>query len=289
MPVPDLDASTAPDGLPAELAQSWSTATASLTNRELSAVVLRFGFRSGRPESFAAIGREFGADRVRAQAIFTNTIQRLGAQDETRGLARYLADLNAVLSEEEPAVRASRPVPVIEDIDEVVPDDGEDEPEPVSARHALKLVHAADCELARAIEQCVGREDLSAELQRARTRIAAGLREIEQTPPVPAAKQVSSPTGKRRSRPANVQETARRAAVLGRVQAREISNAEAAGEIGIAWQQKAAQRPDWGSEPCGTAACAAYPASGTKIVINSMFNLWREVFVETMSFMFSRR
>lgn len=58
------------------------------------------------------------------------------------------------------------------------------------------------------------------------------MREIKQ---VPAAKQVSSPTGERSGRPANVQETARRAAVLERVQAGEISNAEAATEIGIAY------------------------------------------------------
>jgi hypothetical protein len=61
------------------------------------------------------------------------------------------------------------------------------------------------------------------------------MREIVQTPPAAAAKQVSSPTGKRRGRPANVQETARRVVVLGRVQAGEISNAEAATEIGIAY------------------------------------------------------
>jgi hypothetical protein len=42
-------------------------------------------------------------------------------------------------------------------------------------------------------------------------------------------------TGKRRGRPANVAETARRAVVLERVQAGEISNAEAATEIGIAY------------------------------------------------------
>lgn len=91
---------------------------------------------------------------------------------------------------------------------------------------------AADRELARAIEQCVGREGLLAELQRARTRIAAGMREIEQTPTVPAVQQVSSPTGKRRDGPSNLQETARRAAVLERVQAGELDNAAAARELG---------------------------------------------------------
>jgi hypothetical protein len=97
-----------------------------------------------------------------------------------------------------------------------------DAAEPVSGR-----------ELARAFEQCVGREDLLAELQRARTRIEAGMREIERTLTVPAAKQVSSPTGKRRDRPANVAETARRAVVLERVQASEITNAEADAELGL--------------------------------------------------------
>jgi hypothetical protein len=107
-------------------------------------------------------------------------------------------------------------------------------PRPFGARtHGAEPV--SDRELARAIEHCVGREDLASALQRARNRIAAETREIEQTPTVPAAKQVSSPTGKRRGRPANVQETARRAAVLERVQKGEISNAEAATEIGIAY------------------------------------------------------
>jgi hypothetical protein len=293
MPVSNLDVSIVAEGLPAELVQSWSTAIASLTERELSAVVLRFGFRTGKPESFAAIGSELGENRVRAQAIFTNALGRLGRMEETRALARYLADLNAALSDgaeavpsdaagsdqavavqhlrrrtpaieetlyetlnggsDEDALEFDRGAPVIDAassdaatprgdgdraVDQDEPADREEEEvvdEPVSEKHALKLVHAADRELARAIEQCVGREDLLAELQRARTRIAAGMREIEQTPTVPAAKQVSSPTGKRRGRPANVQETARRAAVLERVQAGEISNAEAATEIGIAY------------------------------------------------------
>jgi hypothetical protein len=119
------------------------------------------------------------------------------------------------------------------DQDEPADRDEEVADKPVSEKDALELVHAADRELARAIEQCVGREDLLAELQRSRTRIAAGMREIVWAPVV--EKQVSSPTGKRRGRPANVQETARRAAVLERVQSGEISNAEAATEIGIAY------------------------------------------------------
>ncbi|MBK9387354.1 MAG: hypothetical protein IPN34_21270 [Planctomycetes bacterium] len=219
-------------------------------------MVLRFGFRTGKAESFAAIGRELGANRIRVQAVFRNAIQRLGAQDETRGLARYLADLNAVLSEEEPAEIASRPVPVIEEVDEVEPDKGEDAPEPtrevpvredanavspeaaavdqdepVSERDALKLVRAADRELARAIEECVGREDLLAELQRARHRIAAGLREIELAS---VEKPVVVVSGKRREgRPFNVVENERRAALLTRLVAGEITNAEAAAELGI--------------------------------------------------------
>ncbi len=47
--------------------------------------------------------------------------------------------------------------------------------------------------------------------------------------------QASSRNGKRRGRPATVQETARRAAVLERVQAGEISHPEAATENGIAY------------------------------------------------------
>jgi hypothetical protein len=97
-------ATTVPDGLPADLAPRWSTAIASLTDRELSAVVLRFGFRTGKPESFAAIGRELGENRVRAQAIFTNALGRLGKMEETRALARYLSDLNAALSDGAEAV-----------------------------------------------------------------------------------------------------------------------------------------------------------------------------------------
>ncbi|MBK9387304.1 MAG: hypothetical protein IPN34_21015 [Planctomycetes bacterium] len=292
MPVSNLDVSTVLEGLPAEFVQSWSTAIATLTDRELSAMVLRFGFRTGKPESFAAIGRELGENRVRAKAIFTNALGRLGRMEKTRALARYLADLNAALSSgaeavpsdaarsdqavavqhlrrrapaieetryetlnggsDEDALEIDRGAPAIDAansdaaapigdgdsaVDQDEPADREEEvaDEPVSERDALKLVHAADRELARAIEQCFGREDLLAELQRARTRVATGMREIEQTPTVHAVKQVSSPTGKRRGRPANDQETARRAAVLERVQAGEISNAEAATEIGIAY------------------------------------------------------
>jgi hypothetical protein len=88
VPASDSDLSSVPEGLPAGLASAWSTAITSLTDRELSAVVLRFGFRTGKPESFAVIGRELGANRIRAQAIFRNAIQRLGAQDETRGSSR---------------------------------------------------------------------------------------------------------------------------------------------------------------------------------------------------------
>jgi hypothetical protein len=290
MPVSNLDVAIVAEGLPAEVVQSWSTAIASLTDQELSAVVLRFGFRTGKPESFASIGRELGANRVRAQAIFTNALGRLGRMEETRALARYLADLNAALSNGAEAVPSDtagsdqavavqhlrRRAPVIEetrdetlnggsdgdalefdrgapaidaassdaaapigdvdraDIDQDEPTDREEEvaDEPVSEKVALKLVHAAHRELAHGH---VGRENLVASLHRARTRVAAGVREIEQTPTVPAAEQVSSPTGKRRGRPANVQETARRAAVLERVQASEISNAEAATELGIAY------------------------------------------------------
>jgi hypothetical protein len=36
--------------------------------------------------------------------------------DETRALAQYLADLNAALSEEEPAERSRRPVPPIANV-----------------------------------------------------------------------------------------------------------------------------------------------------------------------------
>jgi hypothetical protein len=85
----------------------------------------------------------------------------------------------------------------------------------------------------RADRELAALDHLAPAPQLTRTRIAAGLRELEQTPTVPAAKQVSTPTGKRRGPPENVQETARRAAVLERVQAGEISNAEAATEIGI--------------------------------------------------------
>ncbi|MBK8232982.1 MAG: hypothetical protein IPK72_20960 [Candidatus Eisenbacteria bacterium] len=88
-----------PEGLPAELVQSWSTAIASLTDRELSAVVLRFGFRTGKPESFAAIGRELGENRVRARAIFTNALGRLGQRRRARWRQRLprrrLRDRNA--------------------------------------------------------------------------------------------------------------------------------------------------------------------------------------------------
>jgi hypothetical protein len=41
-------------------------------------VVLRFGFRTGKPDSFAAVGRDLGENRVQAQAIFTNALGRLG-------------------------------------------------------------------------------------------------------------------------------------------------------------------------------------------------------------------
>jgi hypothetical protein len=104
MPVSNLDVSIVAEGLPADLLSSWSTAIASLTHRELSAVVLRFGFRTGKPESFAAIGRELGENRVRARAIFTNALSRLGRLEGTRALARYLADLNAALSDGAEAV-----------------------------------------------------------------------------------------------------------------------------------------------------------------------------------------
>lgn len=62
--MPVSDASTAPEGLPADLFQSWSTAISSLTDREISAVVLRFGFKTDKPESFAKIGRGLGENRV---------------------------------------------------------------------------------------------------------------------------------------------------------------------------------------------------------------------------------
>jgi DNA-directed RNA polymerase sigma subunit (sigma70/sigma32) len=86
MPASDLEVSVAPDGLPAELGQSLSTAITTLTDREFSAVLLRFGFSTGKPESFGVVGRELGVNRVRAQAIFRNAIQSLRANDETRGL-----------------------------------------------------------------------------------------------------------------------------------------------------------------------------------------------------------
>jgi hypothetical protein len=290
MPVSDLVAPTVPASLPAELSSSWSTAITTLTDLELTALVLRFGFRTGKPESFGMVGGELGVNRVRAQAIFTNALGRLARMEETRALSRYLADLNAALGDgaqvvptdpagsEQPAAvqHLRRRAPVIEETRDETLTSGSDEDaleidrgapaidaassdavasnggaehaadqgassdeevatddKPVSEKDALKLVHAADRELARAIEQCVGREDLLAELQRARTRIAAGMREIEKKPTAPAAKQVSSPTGKRRGRPANVQEAARRAAVLKRVQAGELNNAAAAKGLGI--------------------------------------------------------
>ncbi|MBL8899809.1 MAG: hypothetical protein JNM84_19415 [Planctomycetes bacterium] len=292
-PAPELDLSLAPEGLPSELLPLWSRAVAALTESELVAVVLRFGFRTGKPEPFGAIGRELGVNRVRAQAIFTNALGRLGRMEETRALARYLADLNAVLSEgaqREPSRSAPQPVASFEDpfeapplrtpaprfearfeeaaeelIDEapvfervapvrepsiadpVAPNEdvepAVDPEEPVSEKEALALVRAADRELARAIESCAGREDLVAELQRARNRIAAGMREIEQAslqlvvPPRshPTAEPAPASSGERRGRPANVEENARRAAVLERVHAGVLTNAEAASELGLTY------------------------------------------------------
>ncbi|MBK9386610.1 MAG: hypothetical protein IPN34_17495 [Planctomycetes bacterium] len=86
---------------------------------------------------------------------------------------------------------------------------------------------------------------------------------------MPAAKQVSSLTGKRRGRPENVQETARRVAMLGRVQAGEISNAEAAKELGISYTAWSGCKANYGkrngvvvAEPrkVGTRAKAIVPA-----------------------------
>ncbi|MBK9387950.1 MAG: hypothetical protein IPN34_24295 [Planctomycetes bacterium] len=298
-PASELELSLAPEGLPAELLPLWSRAVAALTESELVAVVLRFGFRTGKPETFVAIGRELGVNRVRAQAIFTNALGRLGRLEGTRALARYLANLNAVLSDgaerepvrsspqqaaryedpfaaqpfraQPPLINASREElaaePLVEDVrvfdrgakpsepsiavaiapnDDGPNDDGEaliEAEEPVSEKEALALVRAADRELARAIESCAGREDLVSALQRARNRIAAGMREIELASPKPVVPPSSHPqaehaptsAGERRGRPANVQENARRAAVLERVQAGALTNAEAAKELGLTY------------------------------------------------------
>lgn len=55
-----------------------------LAEREICAVVMRFGFSTGKPETFNGIGRELGANRVRAHAIFRNAIQWLGSAGKRR-------------------------------------------------------------------------------------------------------------------------------------------------------------------------------------------------------------
>ncbi|MBK8232987.1 MAG: hypothetical protein IPK72_20985 [Candidatus Eisenbacteria bacterium] len=76
---------------------------------------------------------------------------------------------------------------------------------------------------------------------------------------------MSSPTGKRRGRPANVQETARRVAVLERVQTGEITKAEAAAELGIAYGTWAGWRALYGKRagviPAPIARASVEPTS----------------------------
>jgi hypothetical protein len=268
---PSPSAPATPHGLPFELIQSWFAALDLLDEDELDVVVRRCGLDQKPPRSFEVIGGELGARPADVEASYQLALERLAGDERTLRLAVHFATsaettrTPAASSEEPVAVEGASAVTSGEHgaggaHDASIELDTENEPaqapeEDVDASTALAAVLSADGALEEALAECD--EAMSPELvmvlRQARAAVAVARRELARTieqerealvadhaassassTPVPNPESREPKRAKeRRGRKPDLVETARRRAVLDRVLAGELSNAEAAEELGL--------------------------------------------------------
>lgn len=253
--------SSAPQGLPFELMSPWFAALELLGEEELVVVVRRCGLDRRPRRSFEAIGAELGARAADVEAAYELALGRLAGDERTRPLVEHFATSGEATQEHE----ESEELVAVEGesgplSSEPAKETGEDlgaglEEEVIDASTALAAVLAADGALDEALAACDGESSpgLVMTLRQARVAVAVARRELERTIEQEHAAlvadqassrasstsapshEVQEPTSakERRGRKPDLVETARRRAVLDRVLAGELSNAEAAEELGL--------------------------------------------------------
>jgi hypothetical protein len=267
---PLQSSSSSPQGLPFELMSPWFAAIELLDEDELAVVVRRCGLDHRPPRSFEAIGAELGARTVDVEAAYQLALERLAGDERTRGLAEHFAtdgvaeqtgaasEVRVAIEGEHAAAAGEQAAGLAQDLGAEV--DAASEPEQaieeeVDATQALATVLAAQGAVEEALLECD--EDLSPALilvlRQARVAGAVARRELERTieqergalvadhtsenasssSPPSIEVQEQGPAKERRGRRPNLLETARRRAVLDRVLAGDLSNAEAARELGL--------------------------------------------------------